>query len=141
MPAIRGKSPRQALSASEELTRGRVGRIVLVLAIWALVSFITSAIALGLVNLLGSWAVPPLMNSLRPLILALSGLIVFGVLLSLPIGAFNSGGFAYLILVLYEAVAGAVPTSALPGARTAQSTRVRGLSGRAATLMIVAVAA
>jgi Membrane domain of glycerophosphoryl diester phosphodiesterase len=97
------KSPRHAFTASEELTRGHVGRIVLVLAVWALISFIISAIAIGLVNLLGSWTVPPLMNSLRPLILALSGLIVLGLLLSLPVGAFNSGGFTYLILVLYEA--------------------------------------
>lgn len=135
-----GKSPRQAVNASEQSTRGHLRRIVLVLTAWAIVSLAVSAIAVGLVGLLGSWTVPPLMNSLRPLVLLLSGLILLSALLSLPLGAFSSGGFANVVLGLYEDAAGTVPASAFAGARAAQPQRVGGLSFRALIVM-AAVAA
>ena len=136
-----GKPSRQALASSAELTRGHVGRIVVVLALWAAVALALGAIAAGLVSLVGSWIVPPSMSSLRALILVLSGLAALGLLLSVPIAAFNSGGFAYTILALYEAAAGAVPISALPDTQTVQSSRPAGFGGRALVATVVAAAA
>ncbi len=139
-----GKSPRGALQASEQLTRGRLRQIVSVLVAWALVSLVISAIAVGIVSLLGTWTVPALMHSLRALIPMLVFLVVLGALLSVPVSAFNAGSFAYLVLGLYESAAGAVPAAALPEARPERAPQDRdssssGLIGLAVAAAVVAL--
>lgn len=101
-------TPRAALARSNQLTMGRRSAILLLLASWTAATLIVGSLVLGAVSLIGRWLIPPLMDSLPGLTVALTALVLLALLASLPVGAFNAGSFAYLTLGLYKTAGGAV---------------------------------
>lgn len=134
-------TPRAALARSKQLTIGRRVTILLLLAAWTAAALIVGSVALGLVSLIGQWFVPSLMDSLPWLTVALTALLLLGILISLPVGAFNAGSFAYLTFCLYQASGGAVVLQSLPDPGELSRDRARRLSTRIMVLGCVVVGA
>ena len=134
-------TPRAALARSAQLTKGRRSIILLLLASWTAVTLIVGSLVLGLVSLIGRWFIPPLMDSLPWLTVALTALVLLGLLASLPVGAFNAGSFAHLTFGLYEKSGGAVLIQASPDSGEASRDRARRMSVRTVVLGCVVAGA
>lgn len=92
-------------------------------------------------TLIGRWLIPPLMDSLPWLTVALTALVLLGLLASLPVGAFNAGSFAHLTFGLYEKSGGAVSIQASPDSGEASRDRARRMSVRTVVLGCVVAGA
>jgi len=92
----------EALLRSQEKTKGYRGKIFLMLAVWAVVSLLLSALTVGITGLMGHLILPSLTSSMKLLLLGMGGLFIFWSGTNLLISIFATSSFALLVVRLYD---------------------------------------
>ena len=95
-------TPAKSFAASEHLTKGHRRQLLKLLALWALLAFILGMVVLGMVQLLGSWLVPPFFDAIDWLIPVLGGLVALWVLGNFVVTVFTTGSLAYVLIEFYQ---------------------------------------
>ncbi len=95
-------SPSSSFKESRKLADGHRPLLLLTLGIWGVSAFLLGAIILGAIQFLGSFLAPLFFNSLNLLVVILGALVALWSLGNLIVTTFTSGGFASLLVILYE---------------------------------------
>ena len=94
--------PREALKASQERTKGNRWTVFGVMAGWFGFTAFLSAVALGVVNLLGRAILPSLADSMGILVFTMGGLVLIWSVANLVVGLISASAFALLAVRLYD---------------------------------------
>ena len=95
-------SPAQSFDESIRISRGNRKMILKVLVSWGTLAVLLGIIVLGAINLLGSWTVPLVSESISLLVVLLGGLSALWMTGNFLLTTFTSGSFAYLVMGIYE---------------------------------------
>jgi len=139
-------TPAASFSESARLIHNHKFTLLSALISWAAMVLLTSFIALGLLKLIGHWAIPMVSTSLTPTLLLLGGLAALWALANFVITTLSSAAFASLITTVYTHLATDTRTNFKTAPQTARSTPSRQLSPRGivaaglATILIAGLA-
>ena len=97
-----GIAPAKSFAASERFTTGHKRKLLKVLAIWALLALVLSAVIVGVIQQLGSWVVPNFFDSIGWLVPVLGGFIALWMLGNFVATVFTTGSLAYVLVTFYE---------------------------------------
>ena len=97
-----GLVPARSFSESERLTAGHRYGLTSLLAVWAVLAVLLSAVMTGAIQLLGSWTVPEFLDSINWLVPVLGGLVALWLLGNFVVTVFTTGSLAYVLLTFYE---------------------------------------
>lgn len=96
--------PSKSFNESIRITQGNRIFMLAILMIWAVLAVLLGVAVIGVIELLGSWAVPKASNSIGLLVVLLGGLTLLWLAGNFLITSFTSGSFAYLLLGFYQQV-------------------------------------
>jgi len=95
-------SPAKSFAESTRITQGNRKLIFMVLATWAGLAGLLSIVVLGAIQILGSWIVPGVSESIGLLVVVLGGLSALWMAGNFLLTTFTSGSFAYLVMGFYQ---------------------------------------
>jgi len=135
-----GVVPAKSFAESERFTAGHRRKLIKVLAIWAVLALILSAVTLGAIQQLGSWIVPNFFDSIDWLVPVLGGFIALWMLGNFVVTALTAGSLAYVLVTFYEQYGSGEESSRLAAIAREQPVRISKLSTPKLALILAAAA-